>query len=101
MRMLKHVCYVKILLSVFSCKSCSLYCVFVPPKYCAKHFIVYYIMWLCTSEINLEACLVTAEEDVVSMADSTIRVEDIQGELFKIERIKDVLVRKESELRYM
>ncbi|KAA0706046.1 hypothetical protein E1301_Tti016855 [Triplophysa tibetana] len=42
-----------------------------------------------------------AEEDVVSMADSTIRVEDIQGELFKIERIKDVLVRKESELRYM
>ncbi|XP_056127636.1 bMERB domain-containing protein 1 [Rhinichthys klamathensis goyatoka] len=42
-----------------------------------------------------------AEEDVVSMADSTITVEDIEGELFKIERIKDALVRKESELRYM
>ncbi|XP_026075858.1 uncharacterized protein C16orf45-like [Carassius auratus] len=41
------------------------------------------------------------EEDVVSMADSTITVEDIEGELFKIERIKDALVRKESELRYM
>ncbi|XP_018932497.1 bMERB domain-containing protein 1-like isoform X2 [Cyprinus carpio] len=42
-----------------------------------------------------------AEEDVVSMADSTITVEDIEGELFRIERIKDALVRKESELRYM
>uniref|UniRef100_A0A672RBA7 Zgc:171844 n=1 Tax=Sinocyclocheilus grahami TaxID=75366 RepID=A0A672RBA7_SINGR len=41
------------------------------------------------------------EEDVVSMADSTITVEDIEGELFKIERIKDALVRKESELRYI
>ncbi|XP_051989059.1 bMERB domain-containing protein 1-like [Xyrauchen texanus] len=41
------------------------------------------------------------EEDVVSMADSTITVEDIEGELFKIDRIKDALVRKESELRYM
>ncbi len=44
---------------------------------------------------------ITAEEDVVSMADSTITVVDIEGELFKIERIKDALVRKESELRYM
>uniref|UniRef100_A0A672RB08 Zgc:171844 n=1 Tax=Sinocyclocheilus grahami TaxID=75366 RepID=A0A672RB08_SINGR len=43
----------------------------------------------------------SAEEDVVSMADSTITVEDIEGELFKIERIKDALVRKESELRYI
>ncbi|KAF6721955.1 uncharacterized protein FQA47_001635 [Oryzias melastigma] len=42
-----------------------------------------------------------AEEDVVSMADSTITVDDIEGELFKIERIRDVLVRRESELRYM
>uniref|UniRef100_A0A4W6F3I5 Zgc:171844 n=1 Tax=Lates calcarifer TaxID=8187 RepID=A0A4W6F3I5_LATCA len=40
-------------------------------------------------------------EDVVSMADSTITVEDIEGELFKIERIRDILVRRESELRYM
>uniref|UniRef100_A0A665TII2 Phosphoinositide-3-kinase, regulatory subunit 6a n=1 Tax=Echeneis naucrates TaxID=173247 RepID=A0A665TII2_ECHNA len=35
------------------------------------------------------------------MADSTVTVEDIEGELFKIERIRDVLVRRESELRYM
>ncbi|XP_060918142.1 bMERB domain-containing protein 1-like [Labrus mixtus] len=41
------------------------------------------------------------EDDVVSMADSTITVDDIEGELFKIERIRDVLVRRESELRYM
>ncbi|KAM9363847.1 bMERB domain-containing protein 1 [Symphorus nematophorus] len=41
------------------------------------------------------------DDDVVSMADSTITVDDIEGELFKIERIRDVLVRRESELRYM
>ncbi|KAK1162316.1 bMERB domain-containing protein 1-like [Acipenser oxyrinchus oxyrinchus] len=41
------------------------------------------------------------EEDIVSMADSTITIDDIEGELFKIERIRDVLVRRESELRYM
>ncbi|XP_022623193.1 uncharacterized protein C16orf45 homolog [Seriola dumerili] len=40
-------------------------------------------------------------EDVVSMADSTVTVEDIEGELFKIERVRDILVRRESELRYM
>ncbi|KAK5856766.1 hypothetical protein PBY51_008338 [Eleginops maclovinus] len=40
-------------------------------------------------------------EDVVSMADSTITIEDIEGELSKIERIRDILVRRESELRYM
>ena len=38
---------------------------------------------------------------MVSMADSTITVDDIEGELLKIERIRDVLVRRESELRYM
>ncbi|KAI1884014.1 hypothetical protein AGOR_G00222020 [Albula goreensis] len=43
----------------------------------------------------------TAEDDIVSMADSTITVDDIEGELFKIERIRDILVRRESELRYM
>ncbi|KAK7929925.1 hypothetical protein WMY93_006320 [Mugilogobius chulae] len=43
----------------------------------------------------------TAEDDVVSMADSTVTVDDIEGELYKIERIRDVLVRRESELRYM
>uniref|UniRef100_A0A8C9V117 Phosphoinositide-3-kinase, regulatory subunit 6a n=1 Tax=Scleropages formosus TaxID=113540 RepID=A0A8C9V117_SCLFO len=42
-----------------------------------------------------------AEEDVVSMADSSITIDDIEGELFKIERIRDILVRRESELRYM
>lgn len=41
------------------------------------------------------------EDSIVSMADSTITVDDIEGELFKIERIRDVLVRRESELRYM
>uniref|UniRef100_A0A3P8RMX0 Phosphoinositide-3-kinase, regulatory subunit 6a n=1 Tax=Amphiprion percula TaxID=161767 RepID=A0A3P8RMX0_AMPPE len=49
------------------------------------------------SNTMLKVC----QDDVVSMADSTITVDDIEGELFKIERIKDVLVRRESELRYM
>ncbi|KAM9780313.1 bMERB domain-containing protein 1 [Neosynchiropus ocellatus] len=40
-------------------------------------------------------------EDVISMADSSITVDDIEGELVKIERIRDILVRRESELRYM
>ncbi|XP_028675357.1 bMERB domain-containing protein 1-like [Erpetoichthys calabaricus] len=44
---------------------------------------------------------VNADEDIVSMADSTITIDDIEGELFKIERIREVLVRRESELRYM
>ena len=51
--------------------------------------------WMCFAL----ACL--AAEDVISMADSTITVEDIEGELCKIERIRDILVRRESELRYM
>ncbi|XP_038228268.1 bMERB domain-containing protein 1-like [Dermochelys coriacea] len=42
-----------------------------------------------------------AKEEIVSMADSTTTVDDIEGELFKIERIREVLVRRESELRYM
>ncbi|XP_077428130.1 bMERB domain-containing protein 1 [Vanacampus margaritifer] len=42
-----------------------------------------------------------AEDDVVSMADSSITVDDIEGELFKINCIRDNLVRRESELRYM
>lgn len=41
------------------------------------------------------------DDDVVSMADSTVTVDDIEGELLKIERIRDILVRRESELRYM
>ncbi|XP_053565875.1 bMERB domain-containing protein 1-like [Bombina bombina] len=42
-----------------------------------------------------------AVEEVISMADSTTTVDDIEGELFKIERIREILVRRESELRYM
>ncbi|XP_032995462.1 bMERB domain-containing protein 1-like isoform X2 [Lacerta agilis] len=41
------------------------------------------------------------EDEIVSMADSTTTIDDIEGELFKIERIREVLVRRESELRYM
>ncbi|XP_062979323.1 bMERB domain-containing protein 1-like [Elgaria multicarinata webbii] len=41
------------------------------------------------------------EDEIVSMADSTATIGDIEGELFKIERIREVLVRRESELRYM
>nr|XP_046271014.1 bMERB domain-containing protein 1 isoform X2 [Scatophagus argus] len=40
-------------------------------------------------------------EDVISMADSSVTIEDIEGELCKIERLRDILVRRESELRYM
>ncbi|KAM9784502.1 bMERB domain-containing protein 1 isoform 1-T1 [Syngnathus typhle] len=40
-------------------------------------------------------------EDVISMADSSVTFEDIEGELLKIERLRNVLVRRESELRYM
>ncbi|XP_061567964.1 bMERB domain-containing protein 1 isoform X1 [Cololabis saira] len=42
-----------------------------------------------------------AAEDVVSMADSTVTVKDIEGELCRIERIRNILVRRESELRYI
>lgn len=41
------------------------------------------------------------EEEIVSMADSTTTIDDIEGELFRIERIREILVRRESELRYM
>nr|XP_046271019.1 bMERB domain-containing protein 1 isoform X7 [Scatophagus argus] len=40
-------------------------------------------------------------KDVISMADSSVTIEDIEGELCKIERLRDILVRRESELRYM
>uniref|UniRef100_A0A673D0Y3 Phosphoinositide-3-kinase, regulatory subunit 6a n=1 Tax=Sphaeramia orbicularis TaxID=375764 RepID=A0A673D0Y3_9TELE len=50
---------------------------------------------------HVSRSLFVSEDDVVSMADSTITADDIEGELFKIERIRDVLVRRESELRYM
>ncbi|XP_077590845.1 bMERB domain-containing protein 1 [Stigmatopora nigra] len=41
------------------------------------------------------------KSDVISMADSTVTLEDIEKELSKIERLRNVLVRRESELRYM
>ncbi|XP_057717541.1 bMERB domain-containing protein 1 [Corythoichthys intestinalis] len=41
------------------------------------------------------------KSDVISMADSSVTLEDIEEELFKIERLRNVLVRRESELRYM
>lgn len=52
-------------------------------------------------ERGSDGSLCPSEEEVVSMADSTVTVDDIEGELLKIERIRDVLVRRESELRYM
>ncbi|XP_049668775.1 major facilitator superfamily domain-containing protein 6-like [Accipiter gentilis] len=42
-----------------------------------------------------------SKDEIVSMADSTTTIDDIEGELFKIERIREILVRRESELRYM
>ncbi|AWP18506.1 DUF3585 domain containing protein [Scophthalmus maximus] len=50
---------------------------------------------------QVDAAAEEPADDVVSMADSTATVEDIEGELFRIERIRDILVRRESELRYM
>uniref|UniRef100_A0A8C3NTA6 BMERB domain-containing protein n=1 Tax=Cyanoderma ruficeps TaxID=181631 RepID=A0A8C3NTA6_9PASS len=41
------------------------------------------------------------EDEIVSMADSSTTIDDIEGELFRIERIREILVRRESELRYM
>lgn len=45
--------------------------------------------------------ILLSEDEIVSMADSATTIDDIEGELFKIERIREVLVRRESELRYM
>uniref|UniRef100_A0A665UPE7 Zgc:171844 n=1 Tax=Echeneis naucrates TaxID=173247 RepID=A0A665UPE7_ECHNA len=57
--------------------------------------------FLINSNEHVLPLFVSPAEDVISMADSTVTVEDIEGELFKIERIRDILVRRESELRYM
>lgn len=51
--------------------------------------------------LSLSLFYPSEDEEVVSMADSTVTVDDIEGELLKIERIRDILVRRESELRYM
>ncbi|KAK0132422.1 hypothetical protein N1851_032727 [Merluccius polli] len=58
-----------------------------------------YLCSCCAADNAL--CSLSVDEDIISMADSTITVDDIEGELFKIERIRDILVRRESELRYM
>ncbi|XP_061433151.1 bMERB domain-containing protein 1-like isoform X3 [Lethenteron reissneri] len=42
-----------------------------------------------------------AAGDVVSMADSTATLEELEEELVRIERLREQLVRRESELRYM
>ncbi|XP_072882043.1 bMERB domain-containing protein 1-like isoform X3 [Hemitrygon akajei] len=62
-------------------------------KACAKHY--------GSLESTTWSADVEKETDIISMADSTITVDDIEDELFKIERIRDILVRRESELRYM
>lgn len=55
-----------------------------------------------TLPLTLRLCFLSPSDDeVVSMADSTVTVDHIEEELYKIERIRDVLVRRESELRYM
>ncbi|XP_076006297.1 bMERB domain-containing protein 1 [Genypterus blacodes] len=55
----------------------------------------------CKRYGSLDGAAEKSDDDVISMADSSITIEDIEGELFKIERIRDILVRRESELRYM
>ncbi|XP_034046588.1 bMERB domain-containing protein 1 [Thalassophryne amazonica] len=52
-------------------------------------------------EETREAAVEKSPDNTVSMADSSVTIEDIEGELFRIERIRDILVRRESELRYM
>uniref|UniRef100_A0A4W3HXM5 BMERB domain containing 1 n=3 Tax=Callorhinchus milii TaxID=7868 RepID=A0A4W3HXM5_CALMI len=39
--------------------------------------------------------------DVISMADTTITPEEIEAEMSRIQRLREVLVRRESELRFM
>ncbi|XP_067914150.1 bMERB domain-containing protein 1-like isoform X2 [Heterodontus francisci] len=62
-------------------------------KACAKHY--------GSLESTTWNADMVKETDIISMAESTITVDDIEDELFKIERIRDILVRRESELRYM
>ncbi|KAM9058352.1 bMERB domain-containing protein 1 isoform 1-T1 [Megaptera novaeangliae] len=39
--------------------------------------------------------------DIISMAETTMRPEEIELEMVKIQRLREVLVRRESELRFM
>uniref|UniRef100_A0A8D2JJZ6 BMERB domain containing 1 n=2 Tax=Varanus komodoensis TaxID=61221 RepID=A0A8D2JJZ6_VARKO len=41
------------------------------------------------------------QPDVVSMAETTMMPEEIELEMAKIQRLREVLVRRESELRFM
>ncbi len=64
---------------------------------CIQHFVVL----ISVASVQIFLFSVFSEADVVSMADSTITVGDIEGELYKIDRLRDILIRRESELRYM
>ena len=39
--------------------------------------------------------------DIISMAETTMMPEEIELEMAKIQRLREVLVRRESELRFM
>lgn len=43
----------------------------------------------------------TDQLDIISMAETTMRPEEIELEMAKIQRLREVLVRRESELRFM
>lgn len=60
-----------------------------------------FVVLISVASVQIFLFSVFSEADVVSMADSTITVGDIEGELCKIDRIRDILIRRESELRYM
>uniref|UniRef100_A0A8C5RG24 BMERB domain-containing protein n=1 Tax=Laticauda laticaudata TaxID=8630 RepID=A0A8C5RG24_LATLA len=67
-------------------------------------WIIYYFLNECATNFHqnhLPEGGINNNKYCISMADSTATIDDIEGELFKIERIREVLVRRESELRYM
>lgn len=39
--------------------------------------------------------------DIISMAETSMKPEEIEMEMAKIQRLREVLVRRESELRFM
>ena len=43
----------------------------------------------------------TDQLDIISMAETTMRPEEIELEMAKIQRLREVLVRRDSELRFM
>lgn len=43
----------------------------------------------------------TDQLDIISMAETTMMPEEIELEMAKIQRLREVLVRRESELRFM